>query len=166
VIHIHLYNSKKKAGDTMKVKLFWIALAMMLCCSAIYVGSTTVLGEAGSIFGYSGENYSFIADQTPLVYSVTLTDFEFPAAFNYLGVAVTTSTDMVVSLVGPGTTTFAAEMGTTYFANVLGAAADLPGSDLPGSGLFGIRIATVPLPSALYLLGTGILALAALKRRN
>jgi hypothetical protein len=67
VIHIHLYNSKLKAGDTMKVKLFWIALAMMLCCSAIYAGSTTVLGEAGSIFGASGEKFSFVSDQTPLV---------------------------------------------------------------------------------------------------
>jgi hypothetical protein len=161
VIHIHLYNSKLKAGDTMKVKLFWIALAMMLCCSAIYAGSTTVLGEAGSIFGASGEKFSFVSDQTPLVHRVALTDMEFKAAFDSLGVAMTTSTDNLRELLAPGMAIFKAAQGKTYFANALGAAADIHGSDL-----FGIRIAAVPLPSALYLLGIGILALAALKRRN
>jgi hypothetical protein len=145
----------------MKVKLFWIALAMMLCCSAIYAGSTTVLGEAGSIFGASGEKFSFVSDQTPLVHRVALTDMEFKAAFDSLGVAMTTSTDNLRELLAPGMAIFKAAQGKTYFANALGAAADIHGSDL-----FGIRIAAVPLPSALYMLGIGILALAALKRRN
>jgi hypothetical protein len=125
VINIHLYNSKLKAGDTMKVKLFWIALAMMLCCSAIYAGSTTVLGEAGSIFGASGEKFSFVSDQTPLVHRVALTDMEFKAAFDSLGVAMTTSTDNLRELLAPGMAISKAAQGKTYFANALGAAADI-----------------------------------------
>lgn len=145
----------------MKLKLFWVAVALVFCCSANVADTATVLEETGFLYGLSGETYSFVADQTPLVYSVTLTDLEFPAAFDFLGVAVTTSTDNVIELLAPGTTSFSPELGTTYFANILGAAADPP-----GVGLFGIKIAAVPLPSALYLLGTGILVLVALKRRN
>jgi hypothetical protein len=143
----------------MKVKLFWVVLATVLCCFPNHAGPRTVSTETGFIFGASGENYRPVADRTPLVYRVALSDLKFPAASDFLGLAGTTSTEEVLEMMEPGMSSSAAEPGTTYFANVLGNAAEPPGADL-----FRIRIASVPLPSALYLLGTGILALVALKR--
>ena len=106
------------------------------------------------------EPYSFVADQTPPVYKVTLTDLEFPGAFDFLGVAITTSTENVTQLLAPGMKKFDVELGTTYFANVLGLADD----DF-GAGLFGIKIAPVPIPPSLILLGSSVLGLALLRRR-
>ncbi len=122
--------------------------------------SASVLEKTGFIFGYSGESYSFVADQTPLVYKVTLTDFEFPAAFDSLSVAITTSTDMVAELLEPGMTTFNVDLGTTYFANVLGNDADPQ-----GAGLFGLEIASIPIPSAVWLLGSGLFCIVGIRRK-
>ena len=133
-----------------------IAVFLVPACA----GASTVLDETGFIFGYSGENYSFVADQTPLVYKVILTDFEFPAAFEFLGVAITTSTDKVAELLEPGETTFNVELGTTYFANVLGEAAESP-----GAGLFGIEVAMVPIPGTVWVFGAGLIGIVGMRRR-
>lgn len=117
--------------------------------------ATTILEETGFLFGFSGETFTFVADETPLVYEVTLTDFEFPSAFDVLAVAITTSTEMVAELLAPGMTTFTAELGTTYFANVLGSA-----DDSSGAGLFGLEISTVPNPPTLLLFASGLVGLA------
>jgi hypothetical protein len=140
-----------------------------VCCSAIYAGSTTVLERSRFyLWGFRGEIQLHCRSDTPGVIVSLSRIWNSKLHLITLGVAMTTSTDNgAFQLLGLlELQSLRPRMGKTYFANVLGAAADLPGSDLPGSGLFGIRIATVPLPSALYLLGTGILALAALKRRN
>ncbi len=156
-INLTVYEEK---GENLKLKLWLLSLAIACLLIPQYAGASIVLEETDFMFGVSGENYSFLADQTPLVYKVTLTDMEFPAAFDFLGVAITTSTDIIAQLLTPGTTTFDVEFGTTYFANVLGIAATPP-----GTGLFGIKIEPVPIPSSLILLGSNVLGLVLLRRR-
>ncbi len=145
----------------MKLKLCLVSLAIACLLIPLSAGAATVLEKSEFIFGFSDKNYSFVADQTPLVYKVTLTDFLFPAAFDFLGVAITTlATDKVAELLAPGMTTFNANFGDTYVAHVLGDAADPP-----GAGLFGINITAVPIPPSLILLGSSVLGLVFLRRR-
>ena len=146
----------------MKLKSWLISLAIVCLLIPNYAGAATVLQETGFIFGFGGENYKFVADQEPLDYKVTLTDLEWPVgAFNILGVAITRgTTDIIAELFAPGSTTFGVELGETYFANVLG----LTDDDL-GAGLFGIKIAPVPIPPSLILLGSSVLGLVLLRRR-
>jgi hypothetical protein len=147
----------------MRLRLCWIVATIVLLSSSHSAAATILLEETGFIFGFGGENYSFVADETPLLYEVTLTDLEFPGEFDILGVAITTSTESVVELLAPGTTTFNAQLGTTYFANVLGLA-----DEELGAGLFGIKIATVPEPGTVTLLVTAwaTLALYSWRRRG
>jgi hypothetical protein len=147
-------------GAEMKRIIIVLTLGLFLGWMSPVNAATVVLEDTGFIFGYGGETYSFVADQTPLLYNVTLTDLEFPGAFDILGVAITTATDSVVELLAPGSKTFSVDFETTYFANVLGLAAD----DL-GAGLFGIKITAVPIPPTLILLGTGLIGFIGLKKK-
>lgn len=144
----------------MKLKLFFVSLAIACLLIPHYAGAATVLDETGTIIGASWEAYSFVTDLTSDVYEVTLTDFEFPVAFEFLGVAITTSDVMAAQLLAPGTTTFSVELGTTYLVNVLGITADPP-----GAGLFNINIKAIPIPPGLILLGTSVFGLILLRRR-
>lgn len=144
----------------MKRIIFVLVLGVLLAWIIPVNASTVVLEETGFIFGLGGETFSFVADQTPLVYEVTLTDLEFPGPFDVLGVAITTSVESVTELLAPGTTMFDVDFGTTYFANVLGRTDD----DL-GAGLFGINISAVPVPGAIWLLGSGLIGLVGLRRK-
>ena len=144
----------------MKLKIWLVSLTIACMLVPLNAGAATVLDETGFIFGLGGENFKFVADQTPLVYKVTLTDLEFPGPFDILGVAITTSTENITELLAPGMTTFDVGLGTTYFANVLGLA-----DDEFGAGLFGIKIAPVPIPPSLILLGSSVLGLVLLRRR-
>ena len=149
----------------MKSKLCVVGLAIACLIVALNAHAATVLGKSEYIIGFSDKTYSFIADQTPLVYQVTLTDFDEPAAFDFLSVAITTSTAKiaVLTILAPdltAVTTFNAAFGETYFANVLGDAADNP-----GAGLFGLDIRAVPIPPSLILFGCSVVGLVILRRR-
>ena len=69
----------------MKLTRWLVSLAVTCLLIPHYAGAATVLEETGFIFGLGGENFSFVADQRPLVYKVTLADLEFPGAWLDLG---------------------------------------------------------------------------------
>jgi hypothetical protein len=112
------------------------------------------------IFGYDGNTFSFVADQALPVYWVELADLDWPGPFDILAVAITTSTEYITEFLAPGETTFDVDLGTTYFAHVLGLADD----DFR-AGLFGIKITSDPNPPSLILLGSSVLGLVLLRRR-
>jgi hypothetical protein len=144
----------------MKLKLFLVSMAIACLLIPHYAGAATVLDETDSIMGASWVTYSFTTDQTSSDYEVTLTDFGFPAAFEFLGVAITTSNVLAAMLLEPDTKTFSLDPETTYLASVFGIAAEPL-----GTGLFNINVTAIPIPPSLILLGTSVFGLILLRRR-
>ena len=107
--------------------------------------------------------YSFDADVTPLIYRATLSDLSAQPSYGFdsLSLSIETGTTAVGSLSSPGSFTFAAVLNETYSATVSG----VPGGDLE-AGLFGVEIATVPVPPAFMLLGSTLAAMVLLRKRN
>lgn len=99
-------------------------------------------------------------------YRATLTDFEFPEAFTYLGLMVTSATESLggVQLMGGGQGYFDFEATPgMYYANVFGVA-----GDTFDTSLYGVQIAMVPEMEvwAMMLAGMGLLGYKLRRRQN
>lgn len=148
----------------MKLKIVGVILAIVLLSTPQFAGATSVFETTGWITGTEGVTFDFEADTAPFDdYKVTLSDLSTDPffGFDFLFLSLTTSTGTVDNIFGPGSFTFDATPGETYFANIFGT-----GGGTVGAGLFGIEITAVPVPPAVLLLGSGIFALFALKKRN
>ena len=148
----------------MKIKLCWVVMAVIFLSSPFYAGASTVFETTGWILDTDALTYNFVADTAPYTYRATLADLsEAPYfGFDFLYLSITTATDPLGSIVGPGSFTFPAVPGETYFANVFGTP---DGTTEAGAGLFGIEIKAVPIPPGLILLGTSVFGLILLRRR-
>ena len=148
----------------MKLKLFLVSLAVACLLVPSYAGASTVFETTGWITEPTGLTFDFVADTAPFTYTATLSDFsEAPFfGFEFLYLIITTSADDVGSTVGPGSFSFVAIPGETYYANVFGTPAD---AATAGAGLFGIDVTAVPIPPGLILLGTSVFGLILLRRR-
>ena len=146
----------------MKLKLWLVSLAIACLLIPQYAGASTVFETTGWIQETTGLNFEFHADTAPFTYRATLSDLsEDPFfGFDFLFLSITTATDTVDSIVGPGSFTFAAIPGETYFANIFGT-----GGGTVGAGLFGVEVTAVPIPPSLILLGSSVLGLVLLRRR-
>ena len=94
-------------------------------------------------------------------YNATLTDFEFPAPMIATGMSVTTATDLLGSLLAPGSFNFDATPGK-YFVSFFGFA-DV---SAPQLGQYGIEISQVSVPAAIWLFGSGLLGMIGIARRK
>ena len=147
----------------MKLKIGLVIMAIVLLSIPQFAGASTVFETTGWITGTEGVTFAFEADTAPYTYKATLSDLsEDPFfGFDFLFLSITTATDTVDSIVSPGSFSFDATPGETYFANIFGT-----GGGAVGAGLFGLEITAVPVPPAVLLLGSGLLALFALKRKS
>ncbi len=154
----------------MKKKIMLAALIAMVLLFHNFATASTVkdVGDivfetTGWIIGIDGKNDQFVADVEPYTYLVTLSDLsEAPSfGFEFLYLSITTAADFIDSIVGPGSFTFTAIPGETYFVNVFGV-----GDGNFFTGLFGVEIAAVPIPPSLLLLGSGLLSLIIVRRRK
>jgi hypothetical protein len=152
----------RKGDEILKLKLCWVSLAIACLLIPLSAGAATVFETTGWIQETTGLTFDFVADTAPFTYTATLSDLsETPIfGFDFLYLSITTSTGIVDSIVGPGTFSFLATPGETYFANVFGTG----GGDV-GAGLFGVEIKAVPIPPSLILLGSSLFGLVLLRRR-
>ena len=146
----------------MRLKPWLISLAIACLLIPHYAGAATVFETTGWIQESTGLQFDFIADTPPFTYRATLSDLSTAPffGFDFLFLSITTSTDTVGSIVGPGSFDFAAIEGKKYFANVFGT-----GGGTQGAGLFGVEIKAVPIPPSLILLGSSVLGLVIFRRR-
>jgi hypothetical protein len=146
----------------MKLKLFLVSLAVACLLVPQYAGASTVFETTGWIQESIGLTFDFAADTAPFKYRVTLSNLsETPFfGFDFLFLSITTTTDDVDSILGPGSFTFDAVSGETYAANVFGT-----GGGTKKAGLFGLEIKAVPIPPGFILLGSSVFALVLLRRR-
>ncbi len=144
-----------------KANFVVVLLTAALLVIPSYALASTVFETTGWIIESEGLEFEFLADQSPYTYQVTLSDLSEPPffGFEFLFLSISTSTDTLGSIIGPGVFDFEAVPGETYFANIFGTG----GGDV-GAGLFGIEVAAVPIPGAIWLLGSGLIGIVGLRR--
>jgi hypothetical protein len=147
----------------LKLKTWLFCLAITCLLIPNHAGAATVVFETtGWIQESTGLSFDFVADTSPFTYRATLSDLSTVPffGFDFLFLSITTSTDTVDSILGPGSFNFSAIPGETYFANIFGT-----GGGTQGAGLFGVEIKAVPIPPSLILFGSSIFGLVIIRHR-
>ncbi len=138
------------------------SIATIFLCVATAAQAALIFETTDFITDAKGINYSFPAQENHTHYTATLSDLSFaPLSFDYLGLSISTSTQTLGKMDGPGCFTFAIDPGTTYFFNVFG-----DGGGIYNTGLYGLQVTAAPVPAALGLFASGLIALVAIKRRS
>lgn len=158
-----------KARNLFKVVLvtllFWVGQGSVMAGMVVYedIGFISTHEAPTQLESFTISNAG--------AYQVKLMDFSFPETFKSLGVLIARDSSdgyqEVTRLDAQGEKVFDAQVGT-YYAALFGQT-----GDMLGMGLYGIKItsqfdlpAPVPLPAALWLLGSALASLLVFKRKS
>lgn len=146
----------------MRPKPILIICAVALFLIPSYASASTVFEVTDEIRWIGFYRYAFDADVELYTYQVTLSDLSVAPdeGFRFLYLALTSSGQLIGSSLGPGSFQFEADPGETYYASVFGI-----GGGTTWTGVFGLKVATVPIPNTLLLLGSGVLGLIFFRRK-
>jgi hypothetical protein len=146
-------------------RFFGVVLAALVLSIPIGVQAATVFETTGFITGVEGVSHPFTADIGPFNYKATLTDLSStPLSFNSLYLSITTASDILVpftKITNSGSFLFNAIVGNTYFAHVFG-----QGGGPFETGLYGLKVESVPIPASIVLLGSVLLGFIGIRRRG
>jgi hypothetical protein len=165
IMEKHLFRFSK-----ISAKFILVITLITFLTLPTFTFASTIFETTGWITGVEGVTFDFLADQSPYTYQATLSDLSEEPFFGFdsLFLSITTATDLIDSIIGPGSFIFAAIPGETYFANVFGTGGGTGVGTVVGTvgaGLFGVQITTVPIPSAIFLLGAGLFGLVGLRKK-
>jgi hypothetical protein len=158
-------------------KTFCMAMVALVLVIGIPASGFTssVVDTVGWIDGIDSIDMEFYVDVAPQTYTVTLSDLNWTSytGFDLLTLSISSSTETLAVLTiidtaadlfnESGSVNFTVENAPdTLFASILGI-----GSGSLERGKFGIDISpSVPVPATVLLLGSGLVALTALRRRK
>lgn len=151
---------------TMRMQKRFVMLVM---CLSMFVFFTATNGSAAPVFevtdyvtGIEGLTFSFDIGDVPGTFEANLNDLSFgPLAFDYLGLSISTATQALGAIETPGSFYFNGIPGTTYYANIFAV-----GAGEFDTGLFGVQVASVPIPASLVMFLSGIVLVTVVRRRS
>ncbi len=131
----------------------------------IYEDAQLVSGDSKTYIGYF--NQSLQLEQAGS-YQARLSDFEFPASFDMLGLTISSSTEKMGEVWNNGSFSFNADAGK-YFLGLF-----YKTDERLNLGMYGVKLSyldhpgasAVPLPAALWLMLTGLMAIAGYRRKQ
>jgi len=139
--------------------LIGIGMAILLLAAGPALADLPVVvyEDVSFIEGTDFSNTPFMVEEYGL-YEGRLTDFNFPEAFEELGMSITTAGETLGSLLDPGAFQFVGYAEEIYYVNLFGIA----GSNFD-LGLYGVEVilveAGIPEPATLTILAIGGLIL-------
>lgn len=134
-----------------------VAAGMLFAVSA---NASTVVYEKVSVVPMMKFETEAFNVTTAGTYRATLSDFGFFDSFAHMGLAVTTSSELMGKIVGPGSFTFDANPGKYYasFAGIAGAPSMV--------STYGIQIALVPEMETWAMMAMGLGLVGYMVRRR
>lgn len=145
----------------MKKMLAATTLASALMFSAVASANVVVYENVDIVNKFKFQTNSFMIASGG-TYQATLTDFNLFDAFSKMGLAITTSTQLMGKITGPGSFTFNATPGKYYasFAGIAGNPSKV--------STYGVQVAMVPEAGtwAMMLAGVGLVGWSVRRNRK
>jgi len=133
--------------------------------TVVYEDARLVSGDGATYIGYFNQSLDLTQAGS---YQAILSDFEFPARFGFLGLAISSSTEKMGEVWNSGSFNFNADAGK-YFLGLF-----YKTDETLNLGMYGVKLSylghpgasAVPLPAALWLMLTGLMAIAGYRRKQ